>query len=78
MIISLRLFRSSTWDGDCCVSWVIGSGCEVGVRLVWILMTACVFIDSNMLLFILTAIYFVIFVMFLFISSLSSTIIDCR
>ena len=57
---------------------VIGSGCEVGVRFVLIFMTACEFIDSIILLFILTAISFVIFFMFLFISSLTFTIIDCR
>ena len=35
-ISSMMVFRSSTMGVDCGVSWVIGSGNKVRVRLVWL------------------------------------------
>ena len=56
-VLLIMSFISSTLDVDYSVYWVIGSSREIGVRLVWLLMTTCVFIDSIMLFFTLTTIF---------------------
>ena len=74
--LSMSLFNSSTLDDGCGVSWVISSGCEFGVRVVWsfsIFVFIDSFIDSFILLLILAANYCMNSFMLSFINYLMST-----
>ena len=78
-ISSMRLLNSTTLGDGCDVFWVISSGCEFGVKLVWFASAFAFidsFIDSFILLFILTAKSCMNYFMLSPISSLMSTIME--
>lgn len=69
---------SSTLGVVCGVSWVIGSGCGLRMRVVCLLLTTCDGMNSAMIIFTLIAISFMNYFMFSLSNSLTSTIIDVR
>ena len=77
-IFSMIIFNFSTLGVGCSVSWMIDFGYEIEVRLIWLLAPTRVLIYPLMLLFTLTAVFFINVLMFLFITSFSSIIVDSR
>ena len=62
----------------CGVSWVIDVGCELGVRVVSMLLATCGGMNSAMVSFTLIEISFKNYFIFSLSNSLTSTIIDVR